>query len=229
MPGQSHREPHPTAVTTRGIDEQYRQPNRRQHRKGIRSSLDACPCRPRQDRAHESGNQCDSSRRELLAQHNDSGCGASNRQTAWHPRPEFRRRKNSEPAVHGHVVQTFDGIDVAQHPPQLTQRTTVGGRNRGGLVVPERRTACTSQAHGGGQHCNDQRVEPTSRRCCEQTSEIPAEHVAMVPEARGVPGKEPYFSVPPPASRTSTTRSANGRSMIRTRTCSGFLTSQRRD
>ena len=49
--------------------------------------------------------------------------------------------KNLKPAMHEQVVQAVDGVDIAQHLPQLRQRPTVGGGNSRGLVVPERRAA----------------------------------------------------------------------------------------
>ena len=71
------------------------------------------------------GGHRDGARRELLAQHHDSGRGASDGQTARHAGPELRGREDLEPAVHEQVVQAVDGVDVAQHLPQLTKRTTV--------------------------------------------------------------------------------------------------------
>ena len=66
--------------------------------------------------------------------------------------------------MHEHVVQAVHGVDVAQHLPQLAQRTTVGRRNGRGLVVPERRTGGATQAHRRGQHRDNQRVQRQPRR-----------------------------------------------------------------
>ena len=62
---------------------------------------------------------------ELFAQHHHARRGAADRKTAWRAGPELRGRENVKPAVHEQVVQALDDVDVAQHLPQLMQRTTV--------------------------------------------------------------------------------------------------------
>ena len=165
------RQPAPTAFTPRGGHEQHRQPHCRHHRHGVGASLDTRPRRPGQDPAEDAGAQSDGARRELLAQHDNSRRGASCGQTAGRARPELRGREDLEPAVHEQVVQAVHRVDVAQHLPQLIKGPAVGGRNRGGLVIPERRAGGAGQTYRGGQHSDDQRVK-TPR------------HTAMVPFER---------------------------------------------
>ena len=163
------RQPEPSAVTACGVNEQDGQPHGGHHRQRIWPSLDARPRRPGQYPADNTGAQCDSARRELLAQHHYSGRRGSDSETAWCARPELCGRKDLKPGMHEQVVQPVDGVDIAQHLPQLLQRSTVRGRNGRGLVVPERRAARAAQTHRGGQHSNDQRVQ-RSRRSSHQYS-----------------------------------------------------------
>ena len=71
---------------------------------------------------------------ELTATVRDENCLPNTTTPAAAPptaRPLGTRDQNSvggkscEPAVHEQVVQAVDGVDVAQHLPQLSERATV--------------------------------------------------------------------------------------------------------
>ena len=174
-------EPDPIVVAACGVNQQYGRPRGDHHRQCIRPGFDARPCRAGQDRADDPGAQSDGARRELLAQHHHTGRRTSDCQTAWHARPELRGREDREPAVHEQVVQAVDGVDVAQHLPQLPKRATVGRRDGRGLVVPERRPARAHQADRGGQDSDDEGVQHSRPRSHQDS--LP-EHAAMLPETR---------------------------------------------
>jgi len=88
--------------------------------------------------------------------------------------------------MHEQVVQTVNSVDIAQQLPQLAEGTTVGGRDRRGLVVPKRRTSGADQTHRGGQPPNDQRI-PCRRQPREPASANRRPFALYLTGAEGVP------------------------------------------
>ncbi len=179
-------EPDPIVVAACRNNQQYGRPRGNHHRQCVRTGFNARPCRAGQDRADDPGAQSDGARRELLAQHHHTGRRTSDCQTAWHARPEFCGFEDHEPAVHEHVVQAVDGIDVAHHLPQLPEGAAVGRRDRRGLVVPERRAASAHEAERGGEDSHDDGVEHDHPRSRQDS--LP-KHAAMLPDAGRMPSR----------------------------------------